>query len=255
MTEPTHPWRSVCVDRDGLDAGEARVPATGAASVELAGVGRPLPGFGVRIAGGGVGPIEVRGPSMLDRYTDDTVPVGADGWLTTMDLGFVHDGELHVVGRRDDVLVVAGRQLHAHDLEDAAAVAGTRPGSVMVVRGPDGHPVVLFEPARDASLDPSALSRLCAAISAERARGERRHARRRAGLPAGHAAADAVGQAAATGGRAVAARRLACRSSPPARRPRAGRDSARQAGRDRDRLSHRGDHRRGRGRRRRRRRR
>ncbi len=127
-------------------------------------MGRPLPGFGVRIAGGGVGPIEVRGPSMLDRYTDDSVPVGADGWLTTMDLGFVHDGELHVVGRRDDVLVVAGRKLHAHDLEDAAAAAGTRPGAVMVVRGVDGHPVVLFEPARDTSLDPSALNRLCAAI-------------------------------------------------------------------------------------------
>ena len=101
---------------------------------------------------------------MLDRYTDGTAPVDVDGWFTTNDLGFVHDGQLHVVGRRDDVLVVAGRKLHAHDLEDAAAGAGIRPGSVQVVRGPDGHPVVLFEPEADAALDCAALGRLCAAV-------------------------------------------------------------------------------------------
>jgi fatty-acyl-CoA synthase len=168
MTEPTHPWRCVRVDRDALDAGNViEVPETEvtATAVELAGVGRPLTGFEVRVAGGGVGPIEVRGPSMLDRYTDDTVPVDADGWFTTMDLGFLVDGELHVVGRRDDVLVVAGRKLHAHDLEDAAAGAGIRPGSVVVVPGRDGQPVVLFEPTGDTSLDRSALGRLCAVIA------------------------------------------------------------------------------------------
>jgi fatty-acyl-CoA synthase len=167
MTEPTHPWRSVRVDRDRLDGGEViEVVDTDAASsgVELAGVGRPLPGFDVRIAGDEVGTVEVRGPSLLDRYTDHTVPMNADGWFTTMDLGFLVDGELHVVGRRDDVVVVAGRKLHAHDLEDAAGGAGTRPGSVMVVPASDGRPVVLFEPAGDAALSPAALAQLCAEI-------------------------------------------------------------------------------------------
>jgi len=165
MTPLDRSWQARSFRRDDLDVGRAGVvdPDVGPAAIELVSVGPPLPGYDVRVAPtcaphresepGEVGVIEIRGPSLLERYTDGSVPVDEQGWLATNDLGVVVDGQLHVVGRCDDVLVIAGRNLHAHDLEDAAAGRGVRPGAVMVVRGERGGPVVLFEPERGDAVD------------------------------------------------------------------------------------------------------
>ena len=37
----------------------------------------------------------------------------ADGLYNTRDRGFVQDGQLYVLGRTDDLLIVNGRNLHA----------------------------------------------------------------------------------------------------------------------------------------------
>lgn len=66
------------------------------------------------------GEIEARGPNMLRGYLDDPVATEAairDGWFRTRDTGFVLDGELYVSGRLSDMIVVAGRNFHAHDVE------------------------------------------------------------------------------------------------------------------------------------------
>ena len=158
MTPLDRSWQARRFSADELHAGRALEVGAGedVAATEVVAVGRPLPGFEVRVRplhtsthtgrGDAVGVVEVRGPSLLDGYTDGGTPLDEHGWFATADLGTVADGELHVVGRRDDVLVVAGRQHHAHDLEDAAAGAGVRPGAVVVVRGRGGGPVVLYEP-------------------------------------------------------------------------------------------------------------
>jgi len=44
-----------------------------------------------------------------------TTPAGT--WLATGDLGFLHDGELYVIGRSKDVIVVNGMNHHASDVE------------------------------------------------------------------------------------------------------------------------------------------
>jgi fatty-acyl-CoA synthase len=125
-------------DRERLAAaGEARDDPDG---VEIVAVGRPLPGFGVRICGpkgeplepGRVGRVLVSGPSLMDGYLGmphATAEVLRDGWLDTGDLGFVLGGDLFLSGRAKDVLILRGRCHSPVEVEHAVdAVAGVRKG-------------------------------------------------------------------------------------------------------------------------------
>jgi acyl-CoA synthetase (AMP-forming)/AMP-acid ligase II len=82
-----------------------------------------------------VGEIVVRSPSLFDGYRNQpekTAAVLSDGWYRSGDLGFLADGELFVVGRQKDVIVVAGKNIYPEDVEDAVgAVAGILPGRVV----------------------------------------------------------------------------------------------------------------------------
>ncbi len=83
-------------------------------------VGRLMPGVEMRVlAGSDPGPIQLRGHWLFDGYhtADDFEPVAAGEWFDTGDAGFVHDDELYVLGRRDEVLSLAGRNVFAEDVE------------------------------------------------------------------------------------------------------------------------------------------
>jgi acyl-CoA synthetase (AMP-forming)/AMP-acid ligase II len=96
--------------------------------------GAPLDGYELRIEGADVGEILVRGPSLADAYADGTVLADHDGWFHTRDLGALRDGELYVIGRTDDVLFVAGRNVYAQEIEaHASEVSGVRDGRVVAV--------------------------------------------------------------------------------------------------------------------------
>jgi fatty-acyl-CoA synthase len=43
-----------------------------------------------------------------------------DNWLDTGDLGFLFEGNLYITGRRTDVIIVNGRNIRAHDVEELA---------------------------------------------------------------------------------------------------------------------------------------
>ena len=46
------------------------------------------------------------------------------------DLGFVADGHLFIAGRLKDVLIIRGRNLHAHDIEaSVGALPALRPAT------------------------------------------------------------------------------------------------------------------------------
>jgi O-succinylbenzoic acid--CoA ligase len=89
--------------------------------------GHPLEGTEVSIDPGAE--LLVRGPMLFRRYRGDPARTAAalrDGWLHTGDLaGIAPDGRLTVLGRRDDLIISGGVNVHPDELE---AVLATHPG-------------------------------------------------------------------------------------------------------------------------------
>jgi fatty-acyl-CoA synthase len=109
-------------------------------------LGRPLDGLeakivnsrGIELGKRKLGEICVRGDAITSGYLTVNGPVAAqdaDGWLGTGDLGYLVDGQIVICGRRKDVIIVGGRNIHPTDIERAAmSVDGVRAGSVVAVR-------------------------------------------------------------------------------------------------------------------------
>jgi long-chain acyl-CoA synthetase len=108
-------------------------------------VGRPLPGVELRIvdsdgdplpgpsaAGeddlpsdetGGTGVVAARGPNLFSGYWPggDHGP-GEDGWFRTGDIGYLDaDGDLHLVDRANDLIIVNGFNVYPHEVESVLA--------------------------------------------------------------------------------------------------------------------------------------
>jgi len=120
--------------------------------VEIVSVGRPLPGFALRVVDGTrrdlpegrVGRVLVRGPSLMEGYLDQpeaTARAMRDGWLDSGDLGFLKDGELYLTSRAKDVLILRGRNHAPEEVERAVGdVPGVRTGcAVAVSHLPEGE--------------------------------------------------------------------------------------------------------------------
>jgi acyl-CoA synthetase (AMP-forming)/AMP-acid ligase II len=133
-------------------------------------VGRPAAGMDVRIGPDGV--VEVHGPCVMRGYWRNPVltdEVLRDGWLRTGDIGLLDaEGNLTLVGRRGDMYIRGGYNVHPGEVERAladhpgvkqAAVIG-RPAPVI------GEIGVAFVVPRD-SADPPTLAELRAHVSAE----------------------------------------------------------------------------------------
>ena len=79
--------------------------------------------------------------SMFDGYrhaADATAEVLRSGWYSSGDLGFRHGGELYVIGRKKDIIIVAGKNLYPEDIEDAlGGVDGILPGRVVAFGADD----------------------------------------------------------------------------------------------------------------------
>jgi acyl-CoA synthetase (AMP-forming)/AMP-acid ligase II len=112
---------------------------------ELASVGVPIPGVEVEIRdeerralpAERVGRIFVRGRSITRGYINDPDATAAtliDGWLDTGDLGFIGDGELFIVGRAKEVVVIRGANRAPQEFEDCLdGIPGLRPGCRVAV--------------------------------------------------------------------------------------------------------------------------
>jgi acyl-CoA synthetase (AMP-forming)/AMP-acid ligase II len=91
--------------------------------VQFRTVGRPATDMAVRIADDGV--VEVSGPCVMRGYWRDpelTAAVLRDGWLRTGDVGTIgDDGNLTLVGRRGDMYIRGGYNVHPVEVEKVLA--------------------------------------------------------------------------------------------------------------------------------------
>jgi O-succinylbenzoic acid--CoA ligase len=98
-------------------------------------VGSPLPG--AEVALDGEGRLKIRGPMVMQGYANPELTPGdglVDGWFASNDLAEITpEGELVILGRRDDVIVTGGKKVHPAGVEtllglcpgvEAAAVVG-----------------------------------------------------------------------------------------------------------------------------------
>ncbi|MDR3661401.1 MAG: class I adenylate-forming enzyme family protein [Mycobacterium sp.] len=122
-------------------------------------VGRPAPGMAVRLTGDGA--VEVRGPCVMRGYWRNpelTAEVLRDGWLGTGDLGVVHDdGTLSLIGRRGDMYIRGGFNVHPVEVEQVIATHPAVARAVVVgCQAPViGEIGVAFVVPKDASAPPS----------------------------------------------------------------------------------------------------
>ncbi|GAA1936790.1 AMP-binding protein [Kitasatospora viridis] len=117
-------------------------------------VGRPHPGFSLRVVDerGAVlpervlGRLQVTGPSVTEHQTDgESVQFTDDGWLVTDDLAFVDGGLLTVTGRADDLIELAGTRYHGHEIEHAVEeLPFVAPASTVARSYRDGRLAVFF---------------------------------------------------------------------------------------------------------------
>jgi long-chain acyl-CoA synthetase len=140
----------------GLTEAAPVVTSTLASSGGPGSLGAALPGVGLRLVDdqglepepGDPGEIQVKGSNLFSGYwPDGSEGPGADGWWPTGDVGYVDDaGDLHLVDRASEVVIVAGFRVYPHEVE---AVIGAVPGveEVAVIGVPDdttGHAVVAY---------------------------------------------------------------------------------------------------------------
>ncbi|TLM73069.1 class I adenylate-forming enzyme family protein [Pseudarthrobacter sp. NamB4] len=114
----------------------AGLPARQLAVLGGTGIGRAFPGVKVRILDdsgqplpeGEAGNICVRSAMVSNGYLwgDDGQALNSfDGWYTVGDQGYLAEGELHILGRRSDMILTSGKNVYPHEVELAlAAVPG-----------------------------------------------------------------------------------------------------------------------------------
>jgi acyl-CoA synthetase (AMP-forming)/AMP-acid ligase II len=171
------------VDQAALERGEVIVTARhGSGTVTLASCGRACDQYDVRIVdprtaepcpGGRVGEIWIGGRSVAAGYwrrpgeTHEAFGAALPGtdrrYLRTGDLGVLHEGQLYLTGRIKDLLIVRGRNIHPHDVEDAAERAHQlcRPGRGAAFAIEDGRVVLVQETTAS---DPGALAEVASAV-------------------------------------------------------------------------------------------
>ncbi|MFV8228264.1 fatty acyl-AMP ligase [Mycolicibacterium fortuitum] len=110
-------------------------------------LGQPLPGCQIRVVAEdgavvespAVGELEIRGENVTRGYRTAEgfeAVTDADGWFRTGDIGYLtDDGQPVICGRKKDILIVSGRNVHPEDIErSVAGVTGVRSGGVAAVR-------------------------------------------------------------------------------------------------------------------------
>jgi len=139
QTTPTH----MVVDRTELSRGRVLPCMDGKPARICVSSGTPITGCTVRIVDdnqrevedGVVGEFAISSVSMFDgyrNYPEKTAEVVRDGWYYSGDYGFRSNGEYYIIGRKKDIIIVAGNNIYPEDVEDAVSKVGeVIPGRVV----------------------------------------------------------------------------------------------------------------------------
>ncbi len=142
QTTPGRTPVAVVVDRSDLADGYVSPPNKGLIR-ECVSSGKPIRGCELKVVGetgaqlcdGQVGEIAIRSQWMFSEYRnnkEDTNLALRQGWYYTGDYGFTLSGEWFIVGRKKDIIVVAGQNLVPEDIEDVVScVPGVLSGRVV----------------------------------------------------------------------------------------------------------------------------
>lgn len=108
---------------------------------------------------GTIGEIAIRSDYLFTGYNKDTERTAkqlSEGIYYSNDLGFLLDDRLYVLGRKDDLIIINGRNLFAHEIEAMASqVEGVKAGRVVALPYTDekvGSDVLVLMAERDSSV-------------------------------------------------------------------------------------------------------
>ncbi len=145
QTPPGQRPREISVDRNKLSEGIVEFPATEDRVVRVCvSSGKTIRGCELKIVDDNrkeienrhVGEIAVKSVSLFDgyrNYPEKTAEVlDENGWYYTGDYGFIYEDELYVIGRKKDIIIVAGKNIYPEDVEDTVnQVENIIPGRVI----------------------------------------------------------------------------------------------------------------------------
>jgi fatty-acyl-CoA synthase len=112
-------------------------------TLKMLSAGRPIENTQVRVLDNRhhtlpdrhIGEIAIQSNCMLTGYyrrEDLTQQAFHEGWYLTGDLGYLLNGEVFVVGRKKDLIIVGGKNIYPQDLEALAnQIPGVHPGRVV----------------------------------------------------------------------------------------------------------------------------
>ncbi|MEJ2082899.1 MAG: AMP-binding protein [Acidobacteriota bacterium] len=132
QTPPCTEARTISVSRQQVEKGIAALSAEVDGARHCVSSGAPISGCEVQILGedgeslphGHIGEIVIRSVSLFDGYRNNkvkTAEVLRDGAYYSGDFGFLHEGELYVMGRKKDIIIVAGKNIYPEDIEDVVS--------------------------------------------------------------------------------------------------------------------------------------
>jgi len=143
QSPPGEKLKTLKVDKQKLCKGIVEIVKNGENSKVCVSSGKVIEGCKVRIVDdegndlpdGLVGELLIKSVSLFDgyrNYPEKTAAVLKDGWYLSGDYGFRYKDYYYIIGRKKDIIIVAGNNVYPEDVEDLIGqVEGVIPGRVI----------------------------------------------------------------------------------------------------------------------------
>ncbi len=130
-------------DRSEISKGKIKISGNPESSRVCVSSGKLINGCEIKIVDenrniineAGIGEIAIKSESMFDgyrNYPEKTAEILKNGWYYSGDLGFKYNDEYYIIGRKKDIIIVAGNNIYPEDVEDCVSkVKGVIPGRVI----------------------------------------------------------------------------------------------------------------------------